>query len=153
MYVPPEGKRASFGAGRIRSERNRSVESACCYPVRESVVVEARPAGAAGAAAGRSGVVPDRTIVVALIDVSAAGGDGDGGGIVIQLLPAGAGRAAGARSAGIKPDRPIAMQLQQFLSTGGNRSGSPVVIEHLPARASGSAARSSGVAPNGAIAM
>jgi hypothetical protein len=50
--------------------------------------------------------VPDGAVVVLLINISTAGGDGDSRGIVIQHLPAGA-RGSAAWRAAIEPDRAL----------------------------------------------
>ena len=102
----------------------------CCDDfARSGIVIQPLPSGTIrGASARRTGVAPDLSVVVQLIELSAGGNDRCSPRIVVQLLPART-RVAATRRSCVTPDRTIRVKLENLVCSRDDALRIRVIVE------------------------
>ena len=96
---------------------------------RSGVVIESFPAGTIrGASARRTGVAPDLSVVVQLIELSASCNGCCSPRIVVQLLPART-RVAATRRSCVTPDRTIRVKLENLVCSRDDALRIRIIVE------------------------
>ena len=103
--------------------------SRCDDVARSGIVIQPLPSGTIrGASARRTGVAPDLSVIVQLIELSTRGGDGGSPRIVVQLLPART-RVAATRRSCVTPDRTIRVKLENLVCSRDDALRIRVIVE------------------------